>query len=99
MKHSPEYLRNQSRWLHASYRRNLRFANIFLLLWTIAFAGLLAASMFDRTAGMGWGFSSEDSRTFLLFVAAGGLLWLVLTIIRKFLLAYVRRGYGAEPID
>lgn len=97
MKENPEYLRNQSRYSHASLRRNWRFVRIFLALWSVFFVGLFAASILDVWARLGWGFTTTDIWNSLLFLFFGGVMWLFFSLVHSLLLTLVRRTYGPDP--
>lgn len=98
MDQEPEYLKNQSRRLHALYRRNRRFLNISVSLWEISFLTLFGIAMIDRLASMGWGYA-DDLWPFLGFIVFGIGLWIFTTLIQKINLAYIRHTYGPEPMD
>ena len=99
MKEDPEYLRNRSRSIHRSYRRNRRGTNIFLSLWAIFFLGRFALSLIDLVGGFGWGYTWTDAWSSLGFAGFAGALWLFMALIQSILLAYVRQTYGPEPLD
>ena len=99
MKQDPAYLRNQSRYLHATHRRRRRRMRAMLFLWS-AFSVLRAgAAALDRLVHAGWGYEPKDVGYSLLFLLFGAGVWLFWTLIDKFLLAYVRHTYGPEPHD
>jgi hypothetical protein len=99
VKQDPEYLRNQSRYLHRMYRRNWRFTRWFLLLWSLFFFGRFAVAAADVVGGFGWGFAVRDIWDSLLFLAFGAGMWLFTSLIHAVLLAYVRHTYGREPAE
>jgi hypothetical protein len=99
IKEDPEYLRNRSRNLHASYRRNRRFSKWFLVFWTLLCTALFLISFIDSAAGLGWGYSWNDVWTSLGFLAFTGVFWLFAAAIQKILMAYVRHTYGPDPAD
>jgi hypothetical protein len=99
VKQDPEYLRNQSRYLHRMYRRNWRFTRWFLLLWSLLCFGSFVVALADVTGNIGWGFTKTDIRKSLLFLAFGAGVWLFVKVIHSFLLAYVRHTYGPDPGD
>jgi len=94
----PAYLRNQSRQLHALYRRNRRFLNISVLIWIALFAALAAIALIDRIAALGWGYAS-DMWAFAGFAALAPCFWVFATLIAKGNLAYIRHTYGPDPIE
>jgi hypothetical protein len=94
----PAYLKNQSRRLHALYRRNRRFLNITVSLWEVSFLALFALAIIDRFGSMGWGYV-EYLWPFLGFIVFGFVFWVFGTLIQKLNLAYVRHTYGPEPMD
>jgi hypothetical protein len=96
VKQDPEYLRNQSRYLHRMYRRNWRFGRRFLLLWSLLLFARLAVAVVDAMGNFGWGFTTKDIRDSLLLLAFGAGVWLISKLIHSFLLAYVRHTYGSE---
>lgn len=96
MKQDPAYLRNQSRYLHALYRRKRRFLNIAAPTWFAFFFGLTFAALVDRAAGFGWGLAKE-MWAFAGFAAFAPCLWLFVTLVAKFNLAYIRHVYGPDP--
>jgi hypothetical protein len=99
VKQDPEYLRNQSRYLHRLHRRNSRFARWFFLLWSLFFFGRFAFAVADVVGGFGWGFIRADIWDSLLFLAGGAGIWLFMSLIQSFVLANVRRTYGPEPAE
>lgn len=96
MKQDPAYLETQSRRLHAQYRRNRLFLNLFLSLWTTCFVVLFATAVVDRAGSYGWGYS-DDMLVFAGFVLLAPCFWAFSTVIMKFNLAYIRHTYGPEP--
>ena len=98
MTQDPEYLRMQSKRLHALYRRNRRFLNVWVLLWTVCFTVLFGAAVLDRVGAYGWGYS-DDLWAFVAFVLFAPCFWTFSTLIMKFNIAYVRHTYGPEPKD
>jgi hypothetical protein len=98
MKNDPAYLRNQSRSLHAAYRRNRRFLNVSVGLWSGLFLALFAIALFGRIARLGWTFS-DDIWAFFGFACFGLVFWVFGKLILKLQLAYIRHTYGAEPTD
>ncbi|MFN3943943.1 MAG: hypothetical protein ACK4K7_03305 [Allosphingosinicella sp.] len=97
MKQDPIYLSNQSRALHRLYRRNRRFLNWSVFLWSTIFATLALAGTIDQVFGIGWGFSPRDVLVLLGFIAFGGVFWVFATLIAKINLRYIRHTYGPEP--
>lgn len=98
MKQDPLYLQNQSRRLHALYRRNRRFLNIFATLWSAAFLSLFLLATVDRIGAFEWGYS-DDLWIFMGFALFGAVFWIFASMISKLNMAYVRHTYGPEPVD
>ena len=98
MRQDPEYLRNQSRALHARYRRNRKFINVFASIWISVFGLLFCGAVLDWIAGAHWGLANQ-MLDFLAFAVFGVLIWCFHTLIAKLGLAYVRHTYGPDPID
>ncbi len=98
MKQDPLYLQNQSRRLHALYRRNRRFLNIFATLWSVAFLSLFLLATVDRIGAFEWGYS-DDLWIFMGFALFGAIFWIFASLISKLNMAYVRNTYGPEPVD
>ena len=98
MEQDPRYLQSQSRKLHALYRRNRRFMNIFVSLWSVTFLSLFLLATVDRIGSLEWGYS-EDLWIFMGFVLFGAIFWIFASLISKLNLAYVRHTYGPEPVD
>jgi hypothetical protein len=98
VKQHPEYLRNQSRWLHARYRRNKAWRNGFVVIWLTVWGVLFCCAAFDRITGARWGLSSY-LLDLGLFFAFGLVAWVAQTLIAEIMLAYIRHTFGPEPID
>jgi len=98
MDQDPRYLQNQSRRLHALYRRNRRYLNIFATLWSGAFLFLSLLATVDRIGALEWGYA-DDLWIFMGFVLFGAMFWIFASLISKLNLAYVRHTYGPEPVD
>lgn len=98
VKQDPAYLRNQSRYLHALYRRKRRFLNIAAPTWFALFLSLTSVGLIDRAARFGWGFA-EEMWTFAGFAAFAPCLWVFVTLIAKMNLAYIRHVYGPDPCE
>lgn len=99
MEQDPEYLRNRSRSLHASYRRNRRLLKVFVAVAIVIFAVRFVAAAIDRLAGLGWGFARADVWESLGAIAVAGLFWLIAMTVQAILLAYVRHTYGPDPAE
>ncbi|MCP9223051.1 hypothetical protein MKP08_09855 [Erythrobacter sp. LQ02-29] len=99
MKHDPTYLSSQSRALHRTYRRNRRFLNVAVVVWSAAFAALALAATIDWVASIGWGFSPRDVWAFLGFAVGGGIFWVFATLIAKINLRFIRLTYGPDPSE
>jgi hypothetical protein len=98
VKQHPEYLKNQSRYGHARYRRHRALLNIGTPIWLAIFMMLLAISAVDRAASLGWGYASHMWE-FLAAIALGISSWIFNTAINNVLLAYTRHTYGPDPVD
>jgi hypothetical protein len=99
MEQDPAYLRNQSRRLHARYRRKRIWNNFGLAAFAIFFGFRFVLSLVDLTAGLGWGSSRVYVLESLGFIAGVAALWLVSSIVQAIMLAYIRHTYGPEPSD
>jgi len=99
VKQDPSYLKNRSRALHKSYRRNRRFLNVFLVVWSAVFAALALAATIDWMAALGWGFSPRDVWAFLGFAVFGSVVWVFATLIAKMNLRYIKLTYGPDPSE
>jgi hypothetical protein len=95
MDQEAEYRRNQSRLLHARYRRNRCRMKVFLPLWFTFFTVMFLRSVVDRIGNFGWESSSPWAG--LGFLAFGVCFWVFATLIQKIVLAYVRHTYGPDP--
>ena len=95
----PAYLRNQSRNLHAMYRRNWTFISAFLFLWFAFFFGWCVVATLDAVAHLGWGFTDDDIRNSAMFLLFGGAFWAFAKLIHSLLLSYVRHTYGSDPAE
>ncbi|SFF78828.1 hypothetical protein SAMN05518801_101531 [Novosphingobium sp. CF614] len=98
MQQNPEYLQNQSRRLHARYRRNRTLINVFTSIWIIVFTLLFCGAVLDWIVGAHWGLESQ-MLDFLAFAAFGALVWCFQTLIANLGLAYLRHTYGSDPND
>lgn len=98
MQQDPEYLKNQSRRLHAQYRRNRKWTNVITSIWVTAFTLLFCVGVLDWILGAHWGLAGHILE-FLAFAVFGALLWCFHTLIAKLVLSYVRHTYGSEPTD
>ncbi len=96
MKQDPLYLQNQSRRLHALYRRNRRFLNIFATLWSVAFVSLFLLATVDRIGAFEWGYS-DDLWIFMGFALFGAIFWIFASLISKLNMAYVRHTTDPNP--
>jgi hypothetical protein len=99
VKQDPVYLRNQSRALHRLYRRNRRFLKGSVILWLVSFTALALAGTIDHLFGLGWGFSPHEVLVFVGFMVFGGVFWILVTLIAKINLRYIRHTYGPDPSD
>lgn len=98
MKQDPEYLRNQSRRIHAQYRRNRALSNILTSIWVVVFGALFCGSVLDWALSARWGLAGQ-MRAFAGFVFFGSAVWCFQTAVAKVILAYARHTYGPEPTD
>jgi hypothetical protein len=99
MQQDPEYLKNQSRYLHRLHRRNRRFLRYFLALWFALFASLTAAAALDVVVKLGWNYTMKDVWGGIGMMVGGCLFWLFARGIMSMTLAMSRRIYGPEPTD
>lgn len=97
MQQDPAYLQNQSRRLHALYRRNRRFMNWVVVIWAAFFFFRFAAALVDRLFDLGWGYAAVDVWASAGFVAFAGAFWVFASLIQKLNLAYIRHTYGPDP--
>jgi len=97
VKQDPEYLRNQSRWLHPFLRQQRSGLNIAATLFAIFFGARFLIASADRVAGLGWGYSKADIWGSLGFVIGSGAIWIFGAAIHALISAYVRHTYGPEP--
>ena len=97
VKQSPEYLRNQSRYVHTIYRRNRRFLNWSAALLCAFGVSLLTASTLDILLKLGWGLDTEDLWGGAAFAVFGGLFWLFGRLVLSIVVGISRRIYGPDP--
>ena len=97
VKQDPEYLKNQSRYLHARYRRNARFSKGFLCVWSIVLSVVLLASLLDVLLDFGWGFQWRDVGGIALFLLFGALYYGFFCLTQEAVLGMTRRMYGPDP--
>ena len=94
----PEYLKNQSRYLHARFRRKRAMSNALAVIWFVAFMCLFLASVLDRVVHHHWGLADE-TWIFLGFACCGLLAWCADRVISKFMLKYIQHTYGPDPSE
>lgn len=97
VKQSPEYLRNQCRYVHTLYRRKRRWLNWSAALLCAFGVCLLAASILDILLKLGWGLDTEDLWGGAAFAVFGGVFWLFGRLILSIVLEISRRIYGPDP--
>jgi hypothetical protein len=97
MNEDPRYLRNQSRAVHRTYRRNKRGLRLGVTLWLLVFALITCAAAVDVSAKLGWGHEAKDIRDGLLMIVFGCGIWVFGKFVNDLVLALSRRWYGPEP--
>lgn len=97
VKQDPEYLKNQSRRIHAVHRRNWRLMKGFMVVWSVVFLTLLLAAVFDLLLDLGWHYRWRDVGTFILFLLGGVLILGFQRVVQEILLGVARRMYGPDP--
>jgi hypothetical protein len=99
MKQDPEYLRNQSRYLHRLHRRNRQFLRFFMILWFAVATILTGAAALDVVAHLGWRYTTNEVWIGVGAAAFGACFWLFARAIMSMNLSIARRLYGPEPTD
>ncbi|WP_432768611.1 MAG: hypothetical protein HEQ22_14740 [Sphingopyxis sp.] len=82
MEQDSRYLQNQSRRLHALYRRNRRFLNIFVTSWLITFLSLFLLATVDRIGALEWGYA-DDMWVLMGFALFGAIFWIFASLMSK----------------
>ena len=97
MSEDPRYLRNQSRAVHRTFRRNKGILRWIMVLWLLAVLAFTSTAIFDVVGDLGWGYETKDVWAGLLMVVLGGAFWAFATLISHVFLGISRRLYGPEP--